>query len=104
MKIFNVTTAKVFRDEAYGDPETISCATEEIAKREFEKAVRTELNEYIGCDEPTDEDGNPLTFDVFLEYAAEEFDFSIDEDTFTFNTSDESQTTITITEAELITE
>ena len=104
MKIYNVITAKTFRGESYGEPETTSCATQEIAKREFERAVRSELNEHIGYTEPTDEDGKPLTFDVFLEYASEECDFSINDTSFTFDTSDESQTTITIVEGELITE
>ena len=103
MKIYNVITTKVFCDEAYGEPDTTSCATQEIAKREFEKAVRSELEEYVGSD-VTDEDGNSLTFDDFVGYASEEYDFFIDDTSFTFDTSDESQTTITIVEGELITE
>ena len=102
MKIYNVIITKVFRDEAYGDPETTSCATKEIAKREFEKAVRAELEDYIG--DVTDEDGNELPFDEFVECAQEEYDISISEDSFTFETSEESQTTISIVEGELITE
>ena len=102
MKIYNVIITKVFRDEAYGDPETTSCATKEIAKREFEKAVRAELEDYIG--DVTDEDGNELPFDEFVECAQEEYDINCTEDNFSFYTSEESQTIISIVEGELITE
>lgn len=103
MKIFNVTLTKTFRGESYREPEITSCATEEIANREFQKAVRSELEEYVGSD-VTDEDGNPLSFDDFVGYAEEEYELSISETSFTLNTSDESRTSIEIVEAELITE
>ena len=52
----------------------------------------------------TDENGNLLSFDDFVGYAEEEYELSISETIFTLNTSDESQTSIEIVEAELITE
>ena len=59
-KIYCLSVNKTFRDESYGDPDITLCKTQEIAHREFLKAVESELDEYID-----DEDIDYLNDDLF---------------------------------------
>lgn len=125
-KIYCLSVNKTFRDESYGDPEITLCKTQEIAHREFLKAVESELDEYID-DEDIDylnddlfdsgklkEGDEPKTLeDLTLQekidlYSEHHFDVSFSDESgheyCSFNTSDESSTSFSIQESEMITE
>ena len=125
-KIYCLSVNKTFRDESYGDPDITLCKTQEIAHREFLKAVESELDEYID-DEDIDylnddlfdsgklKDGDePKTLeDLTLQekidlYSEHHFDVSFSDEPgheyCSFNTSDESSTSFSIQETEMITE
>ena len=55
-KVFVLCQTKDFRGESYGDPDITLCKTQEIAHREFLKAVESELDEYIDDEDIDDED------------------------------------------------
>ena len=125
-KVFIVCQTKVFRDESYGDPELTLCKTQEIAHREFLSLVESELDEYIDEDDidclndelfdngKLKESDNPKTlYDLTLEekidlYSEHHFDVSFSDELgnehCSFDTSDESSTSIVIVESEMITE
>ena len=125
-KIYCLSVNKTFRDESYGDPDITLCKTQEIAHREFLKAVESELDEYID-DEDIDylnddlfdsgklKDGDePKTLeDLTLQekidlYSEHHFDVSFSDkpehEYCSFSTSDESSTSFSIQETEMITE
>jgi hypothetical protein len=125
-KVFVLCQTKDFRGESYGDPEITLCKTQEIAHREFIKAVESELDEYID-DEDIDclnddlfengdlkEGDEPKTLeDLTLQekidlYSEHHFDVSFSDESgheyCSFNTSDESSTSFSIQESEMITE
>ena len=125
-KIYCLSVNKTFRDESYGDPDITLCKTQEIAHREFLKAVESELDEYID-DEDIDylnddlfdsgklkEGDEPKTLeDLTLQekidlYSEHHFDVSFSDEPgheyCSFNTSDESSTSFSIQESEMITE
>lgn len=125
-KVFAVCLTKVFRDESYGKPELTLCKTQEIAHREFLKSVESELDECID-DEDVDylndelfdngeikEGDAPKTIaDLSLKqkidlYSEHHFDVSFSDEPgheyCSFDTSDESSTSISIIETEMIAE
>lgn len=124
-KIYCLSVNKTFRDESYGDPDITLCKTQEIAHREFIKAVESELDEYID-DEDIDylnddlfdsgklkEGDEPKTLeDLTLQekidlYSEHHFDVSFSDESghehCSFSTSDESSTYFSIQETEMIT-
>lgn len=125
-KVFAVCLTKVFRDESYGDPELTLCKTREIARREFLKTVESELDDCIDDDdldyindelyesgELKEGDDAKTLDDLTLEekvelYSEHHFDVSFSDEIgheyCSFNTSDESSTSISIIETEMITE
>ena len=125
-KVYCVSLNKVFRDESYGDPELTLCKTQEIAHREFLKTVESELDENIDEDDidyyndnlyengELKEDDEPKTLeDLTLQekfdlYSEHHFDVSFSDELgheyCSFDTSDESSTSISIVESEMITE
>lgn len=125
-KVYAVCLTKVFRDESYGEPELTLCKTREIARREFHNSVESELDDYIDDDDLdciNDElfdsgklkDGDEpktladLTLEEKIEYYSEHhFDVSFSDEIghehCSFDTSDESSTSICIIEQEMITE
>ena len=125
-KVYAVCLTKVFREESYGEPELTLCKTQEIAHREFLKSVESELDEYIDeedIDYLNDElfdngelkegDAPKTLADLSLKqkidlYSEHHFDVSFSDEPgheyCSFDTSDESSTSISITEAEMITE
>ena len=125
-KIYCLSVNKTFRDESYGDPDITLCTTHEIAHREFLQAVEDELDDYLSStdldyinDELFDfgklKDGDEpktladLTLKEKIEYYSEHhFDVSFSDEIgheyCSFNTSDESSTSISIIETEMITE
>jgi hypothetical protein len=125
-KVFVLCQTKDFRGESYGDPDITLCKTQEIAHREFLKAVESELDEYID-DEDIDylnddlfdsgdlkEGDEPKTLeDLTLQekidlYSEHHFDVSFSDkpghEYCSFDTSDESSTSFSIQESEMITE
>ena len=124
-KVFIVCQTKVFRDESYGDPDLTLCKTQEIAHREFLSLVESELDEYIDDDdldclndelfdngELKDGDEPKTLEDLTLQqkidlYSKHHFDVSFSDELghehCSFDTSDESSTSITIIESEMIT-
>lgn len=125
-KIYCLSVNKTFRDESYGDPELTLCKTREIARREFIKTVEAELDDCIDDDDldyindelyesgELKEGDEPKTLDdltlkekVDL-YSEHHFDVSFSDEIgheyCSFNTSDESSTSISIIETEMITE
>lgn len=125
-KVYCVSLNKVFRDESYGDPELTLCKTQEIARREFLKTVESELDENIDEDDidyyndelfdngELKEGDEPKTLeDLTLQekidlYSEHHFDVSFSDELgheyCSFDTSDESSTSISIAESEMITE
>jgi len=123
-KVFIVCQTKVFRDESYGDPDLTLCKTQEIAHREFLSLVESELDEYIDDDdldclndelfnngELKDGDEPKTLEDLTLKekinlYREHHFDVSFSDKLghCSFDTSDESSTSISIIESEMITE
>ena len=125
-KIYCLSVNKTFRDESYGEPDITLCKTQEIAHREFLKAVESELDEYIDDDDldcfnddlfengDLKEGDNPKTLeDLTLQekidlYSEHHFDVSFSDEPgheyCSFDTSDESSTSFSIQESEMITE
>ena len=125
-KVFVLCQTKDFRGESYGDPDITLCKTQEIAHREFLKAVESELDEYIDDDDldclnddlfengDLKEGDEPKTLeDLTLQekidlYSKHHFDVSFSDkpghEYCSFSTSDESSTSFNIQESEMITE
>ena len=123
-KIYCLSVNKTFRDESYGDPDITLCATREIANREFLKAVEAELDEYLDDDDldyindelyengELKEGDVPKTLDdLTLQekidfYSEHHFDVSFSDELgneyCSFDTSDESSVSFSITESKMV--
>jgi hypothetical protein len=123
-KIYCLSVNKTFRDESYGDPEITLCTTREIAHREFLQAVEAELDEYLDDDDldyindelyengELKEGDEPKTLDdLTLQekidfYSEHHFDVSFSDELgneyCSFDTSDESSVSFSITESKVI--
>ena len=105
-KIYAVIKTKTFREKNYGKPNLTLCKTREIARREFFKSVESELDDYIEDDELdgyNDDMSLQEKVDLYSEYY---FDVSFSDkpgqERCSFQTSDESSTSFSIIETELI--
>ena len=103
-KIYAVVKTKTFREK----PNLTLCKTREIARREFFKSVESELDDYIEDDEldcHNDDMSLQEKVDLYREYY---FDVSFSDkpgqERCSFQTSDESSTSFSIIETEMITE
>ena len=116
-KIYAVCKTKTFRNESYGEPELTLCKTRKIAEREFRNSIKDELEEYLTDSdlystwESNEADGS--LYDMSLEEQIElysEHHFEVDfcektgQEHCSFQTSDESSTSFSIIETEMITE